>query len=101
MKRKNKNDNPQADLPVNPSGDQNDNPETDLPENPSALDPKDDKKDKKSGSSKFQIKNLVRAGQSVYGITPGKPAVFDEDGIAVVSKAEYEHFLKVPGYKKV
>ena len=47
----------------------------------------------------YRIKNLLRAGTSVYGIT-GKPSEFDEEGIAIVSKAEFEHFLKVPGYSE-
>lgn len=47
----------------------------------------------------YRIKNLLRAGTSVYGIT-GKPIEFDEEGIAIVSKAEFEHFLKVPGYSE-
>ena len=91
---KKKDKNPKADPPGNPV---DQSPADD--QNPPAPDPVP-KDDKKSGNSKFQIKNLVRANQAVYGITPRKPVVFDEDGIAVVSKAEYEHFLKVPGYKK-
>lgn len=47
----------------------------------------------------YRIKNPLRAGTSVYGIT-GKPIGFDEEGIAIVSKAEFEHFLKVPGYSE-
>ena len=47
----------------------------------------------------YRIKNLLRAGTTVYGIT-GKPIGFDEEGIAIVSKAEFEHFMKVPGYSE-
>lgn len=46
---------------------------------------------------KYRIKNVRRAGTSVYGVS-GKSVEFDEEGIAVVPKAEFEHFLKVPGY---
>lgn len=71
-------------------------PKTDenLKEGKSSSASKNDKK-----PQELKIKNPVRAGQTVFGIT-GKPVEFDEVGVAIVSEAEYKHFLKVPGYKK-
>lgn len=77
-------------------------PETQQPDQPPSESQQQDKKQKAEKSAEkemFRIKNTVRAGQAVYGVT-GKPVEFDEEGIAAVPKAEFEHFLKVPGYTK-
>lgn len=51
------------------------------------------------GPGQLRISNPARAGQAVSGVT-GIPVEFDADGIAVVSRPEFEHFLKVPGYRE-
>ena len=66
-------------------------------EGPKEEEPEEEEKDTRS---KYRIKNKAQAGQSGYGTTK-KLIVFNKEGIATVSKKEYDHFLKVPGYKGV
>jgi hypothetical protein len=48
----------------------------------------------------YRIENKTRRNQKVYGVTR-KPVEFDDRGIAVVEPADYDHFGRVPGYKKL
>ena len=53
-----------------------------------------------SGKKEYRIENKSRRNQKVYGVTR-KPVEFDDRGIAVVEPADYDHFGRVPGYKKL
>jgi len=57
-------------------------------------------KDQTPGGVKAKkVKNIARAGQTVFGAT-GAPIVFDSKGIAEPADvADLEYLLTVPGYK--
>ena len=61
-------------------------------------DPEPEKARAKKKPKTYRIVNRNQAGQSVHGMEGY--AEFDEDGVAVVSKIDCEHFLKVPGYSE-
>jgi len=87
----------------NDDNDEEEKPET-IDENPEDDDEDDENPEEENpeeeDEKEYKIKNPAKAGQSGYGTTK-KLTVFDEEGVAIVSKEEYDHFLKVPGYKGV
>jgi PDZ domain-containing secreted protein len=58
------------------------------------------KEETKTVDQEYKIRNRKRAGQIVFGVT-GKPVQFDSEGVAIVSKTEYDHFKKLPAYSVV
>ena len=63
-----------------------------------AEDPEPEKPPARKKAKTYRIVNRNQAGQAVHGMEGY--AEFDEDGVAVVSEIDYEHFLKVPGYSE-
>lgn len=47
-----------------------------------------------------KVKNIARAGQTVFGVT-GAPVIFNSEGIAEGAAADLEYLLTVPGYEGV
>lgn len=57
-------------------------------------------KDQTSEVKARKVKNIARAGQTVFGAT-GAPVIFNSEGIAEGATDDLEYLLTVPGYKAV